>query len=496
MIKMPQGSINIVVHGIAGFRIVERVATEPYLKARFEVLKVPTKMTKQLQALMVNVRQTANRVIALSPNVPEEASVLLENIENPSALADFLAANLSDGSHREAGAARGARSRQAARRGSPRPGQPARGAGTEQQDPGPGQGVHRQDASASTSSRSSSRPSRRSSASRTTSGPRRSRSCAQKIAKANMPEAGEEEAPARTGPPRARSRRPRPSTASSARTWTGCCELPWSVQHRGQARHPTGREDPQPRPLRPREGQEAHPGIPRRAQAQSQAARPDPVLRRPAGRRQDLAGQVHRPRDGPQVHPHARWAASATRPTSAAIGAPTSAPCPAGSSRKSARPQPQPRLHARRAGQDRRGFPRRPGQRPAGGARPGAEQHVHRPLPRRAVRPVARACSSPRPTTSTRSRRRCATAWRSSSCPATPPQEKLEHRQTIPGAAAAEGERPQEARRSTIKDEAIAAIIDSYTREAGVRNLERQIASVCRAVATEIASGQEETDDR
>ena len=59
------------------------------------MLNVQTKMTKQLQALMVSVRHSANRVIALSPNVPEEASVLLENIEDPSSLADFLAANLN-----------------------------------------------------------------------------------------------------------------------------------------------------------------------------------------------------------------------------------------------------------------------------------------------------------------------------------------------------------------------------------------------------------------
>lgn len=94
-IKMPQGSVNIVVHGIARFRIVQRIATEPYLKAKVELLRIQTRMTKQLQAMMVSVRRSANRVIALSPNVPEEASVLLENIEDPSSLADFLSANLT-----------------------------------------------------------------------------------------------------------------------------------------------------------------------------------------------------------------------------------------------------------------------------------------------------------------------------------------------------------------------------------------------------------------
>jgi ATP-dependent Lon protease len=94
VIKMPQGPAHIIVHSIARFQILECVATEPYLKAKVKLLDVSVRTTKKLQALIVSVRQTANRVIALSPNVPEEASVLLENIENPSALADFLAANL------------------------------------------------------------------------------------------------------------------------------------------------------------------------------------------------------------------------------------------------------------------------------------------------------------------------------------------------------------------------------------------------------------------
>ncbi len=94
VIKLPQGPIHIVVHGIARFKITEGLTTEPYLKAAVQALDVKVRMTKRLQALIVSVRQTANRVISLSPNVPDEAVVLLQNIENPSALADFLSANL------------------------------------------------------------------------------------------------------------------------------------------------------------------------------------------------------------------------------------------------------------------------------------------------------------------------------------------------------------------------------------------------------------------
>ena len=95
VIRMPAGSVNVVVHGIVRFKILKFTATEPYLKARIKVLNVQVRKTKKLQALLVNVRNTANRVIALSPNVPEEAALLLENIQDPSALADFLAATLN-----------------------------------------------------------------------------------------------------------------------------------------------------------------------------------------------------------------------------------------------------------------------------------------------------------------------------------------------------------------------------------------------------------------
>ncbi|MFA5292050.1 MAG: endopeptidase La [Phycisphaerae bacterium] len=95
VVKLPHGTVNVIVHGLIRFKIVELVSSEPYLKVRIEPLTSKTKITKKLQALMVSVRDAANKVINLSLNVPEEASILLENIETPSALADFLAANLS-----------------------------------------------------------------------------------------------------------------------------------------------------------------------------------------------------------------------------------------------------------------------------------------------------------------------------------------------------------------------------------------------------------------
>jgi len=101
VIKLPQGSMHVVVHGLSRFKVIKPLATRPYLVARVRSLDVRVRMTRRLQALMVNVRRAANRVIGLSPNVPEEASVLLENIEDPSALADFLAANLNIEIHKK-----------------------------------------------------------------------------------------------------------------------------------------------------------------------------------------------------------------------------------------------------------------------------------------------------------------------------------------------------------------------------------------------------------
>ncbi len=94
LLRQEDGTQSAVVHGLMRVRVGPFVQTEPYFKA--EVTPLPDKATEgtRLDALVMSARQTAGRIIELSPNVPEEARNLLGQIDQPGALADFLASNV------------------------------------------------------------------------------------------------------------------------------------------------------------------------------------------------------------------------------------------------------------------------------------------------------------------------------------------------------------------------------------------------------------------
>ncbi len=94
LFKLPDGNQSIIVHGLARFRMIEASQAQPFTMARIQVLEDASVVGAELDALVNSVRQQANRVIELSPNVPDEAGQVLTTITDPSALADFLAANL------------------------------------------------------------------------------------------------------------------------------------------------------------------------------------------------------------------------------------------------------------------------------------------------------------------------------------------------------------------------------------------------------------------
>src|SRR5215216_2223201 len=94
LFKLPDGNQSIIVHGLTRFRLLSVEQTDPFSTGRIEVLEDVVNPGPSLDALVASVRQQANRVIELSPNTPDEAAQVLNSITNPSALADFLAANL------------------------------------------------------------------------------------------------------------------------------------------------------------------------------------------------------------------------------------------------------------------------------------------------------------------------------------------------------------------------------------------------------------------
>jgi ATP-dependent Lon protease len=94
LFKLPDGNQSIIVHGLVRFRLLSVDQTEPFAMGRIEVIEDVVVPSPGLDALVASVRQQANRVIELSPNTPDEAAQVLNSISAPSALADFLAANL------------------------------------------------------------------------------------------------------------------------------------------------------------------------------------------------------------------------------------------------------------------------------------------------------------------------------------------------------------------------------------------------------------------
>lgn len=97
MLVLPDGNTTIIVQGKQRFAVKELVSESPVLKANVEYLKenFPKRQSKEVKAIIQSIRDTANRIMALNPEIPKEAQVALENIEKPSFLVHFLSSNIN-----------------------------------------------------------------------------------------------------------------------------------------------------------------------------------------------------------------------------------------------------------------------------------------------------------------------------------------------------------------------------------------------------------------
>jgi len=95
LIKMPDGSKSIVLQGKRRFRIREFVQTEPYFKATVLPLVEESPPGRvEIQAHMRSIKELAIQIVNLSPNLPSEAAYAIQNIESPTFLIHFIASNL------------------------------------------------------------------------------------------------------------------------------------------------------------------------------------------------------------------------------------------------------------------------------------------------------------------------------------------------------------------------------------------------------------------
>lgn len=97
LLRMPDGTNSLLVHGMARVGLEELVSTDPYWRAIVHAHEDEKPHSLEIDALAHSARQTAEQVIEMSPNVPDEARMVLDNISEPGPLADYLAANLSLG---------------------------------------------------------------------------------------------------------------------------------------------------------------------------------------------------------------------------------------------------------------------------------------------------------------------------------------------------------------------------------------------------------------
>lgn len=94
MLKVPDGSLRILVHGSQRVRIDEWTQTTPYLAARVSELPEVMREGRELTALARNAQQTFTQIIEAVPYLPEELGMAVANLEDPSSLSHLIAGAL------------------------------------------------------------------------------------------------------------------------------------------------------------------------------------------------------------------------------------------------------------------------------------------------------------------------------------------------------------------------------------------------------------------
>ncbi|HCN82712.1 MAG TPA: endopeptidase La [Sphingobacteriaceae bacterium] len=96
MLQMPDGSTTVIIQGKQRFRLREEVQSEPYIKASIDKFKeIRPKADKEFKSMMASIKEMAMQIIQLSQNIPSEAGIAIKNIESTPFLINFISSNMN-----------------------------------------------------------------------------------------------------------------------------------------------------------------------------------------------------------------------------------------------------------------------------------------------------------------------------------------------------------------------------------------------------------------
>lgn len=96
ILEMPNGNLTVILNGLEKIEIGEYVATEPYFKARVTALRdtQPDMTTVEFEALVDSVRDVALNIINVAPSMPKEAAFAIKNIDSKRGIINFICSNM------------------------------------------------------------------------------------------------------------------------------------------------------------------------------------------------------------------------------------------------------------------------------------------------------------------------------------------------------------------------------------------------------------------
>lgn len=96
MLRMPDGSTTVIIQGKRRFMLNACIETDPYIRASVvPIVEEAYSSHKEIDALISSIKDASLQIIELSPNIPSEASIAIRNIDSPTFLLNFVASNMN-----------------------------------------------------------------------------------------------------------------------------------------------------------------------------------------------------------------------------------------------------------------------------------------------------------------------------------------------------------------------------------------------------------------